>query len=39
MVETDDVLPEIKDGLEEELEAVVRQDFYTKFKIKGEMKL
>ena len=28
----DDVLPEIKKGLEEKLEAMVRRDLYTKYK-------
>ena len=31
-VEIDDVLPEIKKGLEEKLEAMVRRDLYTKYK-------
>ena len=30
--EMDDVLPEIKKGLEEKLEAMVRRDLYTKYK-------
>lgn len=30
--EIDDVLPEIKKGLEEKLEAMVRRDLYTKYK-------
>lgn len=32
LVETDDVLPEIKKGLEDKLEAMVRRDLYTKYK-------
>ena len=32
LVEMDDVLPEIKKGLEEKLEAMVRRDLYTKYK-------
>ena len=32
LVEIDDVLPEIKKGLEEKLEAMVRWDLYTKYK-------
>lgn len=32
LVEMDDVLPQIKKGLEEKLEAVVRRDLYTKYK-------
>ena len=32
LVEIDDVLPEIKKGLEEKLEAMVRRDLYTKYK-------
>ena len=31
-MEIDDVLPEIKKGLEEKLEAMVRRDLYTKYK-------
>ena len=30
--EIDDVLPEIKKGLEEKMEAMVRRDLYTKYK-------
>ena len=30
--EIDDVLPEIKKGLEEKIEAMVRRDLYTKYK-------
>ena len=33
LVEMDDVLPEIKKGLEEKLEAMVRRDLYTKYKM------
>ena len=32
LVEIDNVLPEIKKGLEEKLEAMVRRDLYTKYK-------
>ena len=32
LVEIDDVLPDIKKGLEEKLEAMVRRDLYTKYK-------
>lgn len=32
LVEMDDVLPEIKEGWEEKLEAMVRRDLYTKYK-------
>lgn len=32
LVEMDAVLPEIKKGLEEKLEAMVRRDLYTKYK-------
>ena len=32
LVEMDDVLPEIKKGLEDKLEAMVRRDLYTKYK-------
>ena len=32
LVEIDDVLPEIKKGLEDKLEAMVRRDLYTKYK-------
>ena len=32
LVEIDDVLPEIKKGLEEKLGAMVRRDLYTKYK-------
>lgn len=32
LVEIDDVLPEIKKGLENKLEAMVRRDLYTKYK-------
>lgn len=32
LVEMDDVLPEIKKGLEEKLEAMVKHDLYTKYK-------
>ena len=32
LVERDDVLSEIKNGLEEKLEAMVRRDLYTKYK-------
>lgn len=32
LVEIDDVLPEIKKGLEEKLEAMVKRDLYTKYK-------
>ena len=32
LVEMDDVLPEIKKGLEEKLEAMIRRDLYTKYK-------
>ena len=32
LVEMDDVLPEIKKGLEEKLEAMVKRDLYTKYK-------
>ena len=32
LVEMDDVLPEIKRGLEEKLEAMVKRDLYTKYK-------
>ena len=32
LVERDDVLLEIKKGLEEKLEAMVRRDLYTKYK-------
>ena len=32
LVEIDDVLPEIKKGLEEKLEAMVRRHLYTKYK-------
>ena len=32
LVERDDVLSEIKKGLEEKLEAMVRRDLYTKYK-------
>ena len=32
LVEIEDVLPEIKKGLEEKLEAMVRRDLYTKYK-------
>ena len=31
-VEIDDALPEIKKGLEDKLEAMVRRDLYTKYK-------
>lgn len=31
-VEIDDVLPEIKKGLEDKLEAMVRRELYTKYK-------
>ena len=30
--EIDDVLPEVKKGLEEKMEAMVRRDLYTKYK-------
>lgn len=32
LVEMDDVLPEVKKGLEEKLEAMVKRDLYTKYK-------
>lgn len=32
LVEMDDVLPEIKKGLEEKLGAMVKRDLYTKYK-------
>ena len=32
LVEMDDVLPQIKKGLEEKLEAMVKRDLYTKYK-------
>lgn len=32
LVEIEDVLPEIKKGLEDKLEAMVRRDLYTKYK-------
>lgn len=32
LLETDEVLPEIKKGLEEKLEAMVRRELYTKYK-------
>ena len=32
LVEIDDVLPEIKKGLEDKLEAMVRRELYTKYK-------
>ena len=32
LLKMDDVLPEIKKGLEEKLEAIVRRDLYTKYK-------
>ena len=32
LVEIDDVLPEIKNGLEEKLKAMIRRDLYTKYK-------
>ena len=32
LVEMDNVLPEIKKGLEEKLEAMIRRDLYTKYK-------
>ena len=32
LVEIDEVLPEIKKGLEDKLEAMVRRDLYTKYK-------
>lgn len=32
LVEMDDVLPEIKKGLEKKLEAMIRRDLYTKYK-------
>lgn len=32
LVEIDEVLPEIKKGLENKLEAMVRRDLYTKYK-------
>ena len=32
LVEIDDVLPQIKKGLEEKLEAMVRRDLYTKYR-------
>ena len=32
LVEIDDVLPQIKKGLEEKLEAMVRRELYTKYK-------
>lgn len=32
LVEIDDVLPQIKNGLEEKLEAMVKRDLYTKYK-------
>lgn len=32
LVKIDDVLPEIKKGLEDKLEAMVRRDLYTKYK-------
>lgn len=32
LVEIDDVLPQIKKGLEEKMEAMVRRDLYTKYK-------
>ena len=32
LVEMDDALPDIKKGLEEKLEAMVRRDLYTKYK-------
>ena len=32
LVDMDDVLPQIKKGLEEKLEAMVRRDLYTKYK-------
>ena len=32
LVEIDDVLPEIKMGLEDKLEAMIRRDSYTKYK-------
>ena len=32
LLKMDDVLPEIKKGLEEKLEAMVRRDLYTKYK-------
>jgi len=32
LLEIDEVLPEIKKGLEDKLEAMVRRDLYTKYK-------
>ena len=32
LVEIDDALPEIKKGLEDKLEAMVRRDLYTKYR-------
>lgn len=32
LVEIDDVMQEIKEGLEDKLEAMVRRDLYTKYK-------
>lgn len=32
LLEMDDVLPEIRKGLEEKLEAMVKRDLYTKYK-------
>lgn len=32
LLEVDDFLPEIKKGLEEKLEALVKRDLYTKYK-------
>ena len=32
LLEADEVLPEIKKGLEEKLEAMVRRELYTKYK-------
>ena len=36
--EIDDVLPEIKKGLEEKMEAMVRRDLYTKYKTAPQRK-
>ena len=33
LVEMDEVLPQVKKGLEEKLEAMVRRELYTKYKI------
>ena len=39
LVEIDDVLPQIKKGLEEKLEAMVRRELYTKYNRKQRSKI